>query len=837
LRLQAFDEQGAPLPISSYQKDEVFSFLLKQQKAVDTHTIWVSGKQSLEVVHRLLQAKRVLWKGRSLFYNPLLEAKAHLQAEVRQEGIFLSGGVEIGGIYYPSSSIDFLFEGTPLWGICKQIIFVLREVKKSGMLGIYPGDVLLTGAEKSKFLAYKEHPPDGFPEISWKGTCTLQAWPVLVLQDVHGAFANLWMDYGDRLVDMTEEGSFPGRNYEMERGWERDLLETGYQKKLTGSSHYYCPTDQVGKTMAFLWDLGWKIKDSKGRDIIRLSGKNLELSLQKERVIVRGTLQFDSYQADIKDFVGAFSRRETFVELTSEVVGWLGDKEFPSLMQDSDECFISKKSFGLLQAFTEEPGVHLDEPMRSLYERLQMIQESSPEEKPFSKELYPYQQRGRDWLIYLANNGFSGLLADEMGLGKTIQTLAFLSCRDFPDPVLVVVPASLLFQWKKEWEELLPSLPLYVHAGRERKNQEFLQECRAILISYTTLRLDQELFQSLRLSLVILDEAQGIKNPGSQLARVIGSLHSSMRLALTGTPVENRIEDLWSIFRFLEPELLGEKKDFQAAYQAAAADERYIVNIRKKLRPFLLRRGKEEIADQLPDKIEQTIFVEMSEEQREFYEQWLRKAKAGVLHKVYEEGGKARRMEILEAILRLRQIAVDPLLVDGEWQGSSAKKDRVLADLEEMITQGRKVLIYSQFTSMLAILRKEIQKLGWKYVYLDGETKNREEVVSAFQTDPSSQLLLISLKAGGVGLNLTAADYVLLLDPWWNEAVERQAMDRAHRIGRKNPVVARRYITSSSVEEKMMKIKEHKTGLAKGLLEDMQEATAWSFQELCDLLS
>jgi SNF2 family DNA or RNA helicase len=341
-----------------------------------------------------------------------------------------------------------------------------------------------------------------------------------------------------------------------------------------------------------------------------------------------------------------------------------------------------------------------------------------------------------------------------------------------------------------------------------------------ILTSYAILRQDQALFAEHYYECVILDEAQMIKNPESQVAQCAYGLQAKMKLALTGTPIENRWDDLWSLFYFLMPELLGDRKTFGAR----------VPFLKKKLRPFILRRTKEVVAKDLPEKVEQTVWVDMDEEQRQFYEEWLKKTKKGLT-------SASKRFEILEAILRLRQICCHPVLVDGSVPVPSAKLERLLLDVDTVVQEGRKALIYSPFVSMLHLVEKELKARGIKYVYLDGSSQDREAVVNRFQEDPGTQLFLISLKAGGVGLNLTAADYVFLFDPWWNNAVESQAIDRAHRFGRKETVIARRYVMATSIEEKIMHLKAHKASLSKGLFDFDQEIADLTMDDLYNLLS
>jgi SNF2 family DNA or RNA helicase len=404
---------------------------------------------------------------------------------------------------------------------------------------------------------------------------------------------------------------------------------------------------------------------------------------------------------------------------------------------------------------------------------------------------------------------------------------------------MIVVPTSLIFNWKKEIERFLPNYPITIHHGPKRA-QSIEAKPQLILTTYTTLRLDFALLSQLTYTCLIIDEAQAIKNANTQTSRAVSRLEAPFRLSITGTPIENNLSELWSHFHFLIPDLFGDESSFTAEIQAGMSDPRFLKRIKKKIRPFLMRRRKEEVAKDLPEKIEQTVWVEMNEGQRALYEQFLTGVRQNVLSKVSVDGVGKHRMEILEAIMRLRQICCDPLLVstdDGHEDRQSAKLDALMEDLETAIAEGRKVLVYSQFTSMLALISKQVQKRGWNYVYLDGSTQNREKVVTEFQENPGIPLFLISLKAGGIGLNLTAADYVFLYDPWWNNAVENQAIDRAHRIGRKDTVIAKRYIVAESIEEKMMKLKAAKSSLAAELFDDDSISTQLTSDDLLFLIS
>ncbi len=609
--------------------------------------------------------------------------------------------------------------------------------------------------------------------------------PSLVLKDRHGAFADLWVgDVAFHEISRPSEG---------ERGWEKDLLETGFMRKIVDSSHYYCPMDKVAKSISFLLEIGWEVRDHRGRRVVKQSGEEIDCSMEREVFIVKGRVKYSEHEIDLTKVVGAFNRRERFIELD---VGHVALVDFEHLGNEEmvDGAIRVKKSHLAVmdELFATALNIKRDPAMR--------IGAALPT-ADFKGILHPYQQEGVNWLSFLYTAGLSALLADEMGLGKTIQVLAFISTLKIDLPILIVMPTSLLFNWRREIEKFLPGIECYTHSGPERLKE--LPSKGIILTSYAILRTDFLVFKEF--SLIVLDEAQTIKNPDSQAAKCAYGLKGDFRLCMTGTPIENKFLDMESLFRFLLPELT--------------------IDTPKRVRPFILRRKKKDVAKDLPPKYEQTIYVEMGDVQKQMYDEWLVQTRA----RNFEN-----KIEIFEAILRLRQICCHPHLV-GETEVGSAKLERLMEDLEEISGQGNKVLVFSQFTKMLGLIKTEIEKRGWHYVYLDGRTKDREAVVEQFQEDKEIFIFLISLKAGGVGLNLSAADYVFIYDPWWNEAAENQAIDRAHRLGRSGSVIARRYVTALSIEEKIMGLKENKAKLFTDVLEF--EQVNLSLEDLYSFLS
>ncbi len=443
--------------------------------------------------------------------------------------------------------------------------------------------------------------------------------------------------------------------------------------------------------------------------------------------------------------------------------------------------------------------------------------------------LRDYQRQGVDWLVFLRRAGLGALLADDMGLGKTLQALCAIEGR-----TLVVAPTSVLHGWMREIERFRPSLAVSLYHGPGRQLDE---KAEVTITSYALLRQDVELLTKPTWDCVILDEAQAIKNPESQIARAAHRLDAKARFALTGTPVENRLDELWSQLHFLNPGLLGGRTDFRNRYARPIADGDQDVaeRLRQRIRPFLLRRLKADVAPELPPLSEIVLDCDLSEEERAVYDS----VRAATVKDVVERlraGGNV--MAALEALLRLRQAACHSSLVPGQASesGTSSKLETLFARLEEAVADGHKALVFSQWTSLLDLLEPGLRARGIDWLRLDGSTRDRGAVVNAFQSEDGPPVMLLSLRAGGTGLNLTAADHVFLLDPWWNPAVEQQAADRAHRIGQDRPVVLHRLIARNTVEEGILRLHARKRALADAALEDADGSSRLSRDELLELL-
>ena len=453
---------------------------------------------------------------------------------------------------------------------------------------------------------------------------------------------------------------------------------------------------------------------------------------------------------------------------------------------------------------------------------------------PLRENLRPYQVEGALWMLDRAHRQDAGLLADEMGLGKTVQSLAMLEA--MPGPHLIVCPSSLVWNWRSEAQKFTPSLRVLCIEGPQRVGLfARIAEHDIIITSYALLRRDVDLYSSMTFSTAILDEAQHVKNPDSQSARAVRTIRARARFILTGTPLENAIRDLWSLFAFLLPGYLGSAKDFQDRYEKPLAESgcaEIKSRLTRRIAPYMLRRRKADILKELPDKLEQIIEVEMTSSQKSAYTQLQIAARANV-DALREQPGAAR-MQVLTALLRLRQAACDLRLLGIDSEEPSAKLDALSELLNEASDGGHRTLVFSQFTSMLDLIAAKFETEGRTFCRLDGATRDRQSVVNRFQTDPNISVFLISLKAGGVGLNLTAADTVIHFDPWWNPAVEAQATDRAHRIGQTKVVTTIKLIARETVEARVLAMQLRK----KTLLSDLLEAgpSALSAEEFADLV-
>ena len=447
----------------------------------------------------------------------------------------------------------------------------------------------------------------------------------------------------------------------------------------------------------------------------------------------------------------------------------------------------------------------------------------------FKGNLRPYQKAGYNWFHFLKNYHFGGCLADDMGLGKTIQTLALLQKHKedteeggSKSTSLIIMPTSLIYNWLNEAKKFTPKLKLMVHTGTMRyKSPEVFGNYDVIVTTYGISRIDIDLLKSFFFDYIILDESQNIKNPSSKSYQCVRQLKSRFKLILSGTPVENSVNDLWTQMSFINPGLLGTQQYFQNEFVTPIEkkkDEDKARKLQAMIKPFVLRRTKEQVATELPPKTETLFYCQMSEEQSSVYEK-VKSEYRNELLKSLEDGTYAKtQIQVLQGLIKLRQIANHPAMIDSEYEGDSGKFENVVHTLANVLDGGHKVLIFSQFVKQLTIYREYFNTQNIPYAYLDGTTQNRGDIVKHFQEDEKTRVFLISIKAGGVGLNLTEADYVFILDPWWNPAVEQQAIDRTHRIGQTKNVFIYKFITKDSVEEKILALQQRKLNLSRALI-------------------
>ena len=482
-------------------------------------------------------------------------------------------------------------------------------------------------------------------------------------------------------------------------------------------------------------------------------------------------------------------------------------------------------------------SVSLDRKLAALNAKLSSFSEIKPvpTSKGFHGKLRHYQEDGVSWLNFLHEFELGGILADEMGLGKTVQTLAFFQhLRDkrgkkkVKKPVLIVAPTSVITNWNYEIKKFTPEMTVVMLHGPGRKALfEQVQDADIVLTSYALLRVDRYELERYEFSHIVLDEAQNIKNPQAATTKAAKAIRARHRLALTGTPTENRPMELWSIMDFLMPGYLGSYEFFRANIERPILEGGTSVNVAQllnaKTRPFILRRLKADVEKELPAKIESVLHVDMTPSQRQMYSQILNEVRPKVFDAIKKKGIQGASISILAALLRLRQVCNHPNSIEAfeDLEGYESGKFNLLKDLVvEALESGRKILLFSQFRGMLGIIRRWLEEIQVNHLYLDGATRNRQDLIDQFTTDESVRLFLISLKAGGSGLNLMAADTVIIYDPWWNPAVESQAVDRAHRIGQNKTVSVYRLVTEDSVEQKIMALKEKKSKLVDALVNE-----------------
>ncbi|MGV3599666.1 MAG: DEAD/DEAH box helicase [Dyadobacter fermentans] len=604
---------------------------------------------------------------------------------------------------------------------------------------------------------------------------------------------------------------------------------------------------QMPKSEAFGWLQGNAIALDKSGISVRqntadakryfLGYSSLDISIQEGRdwFDINAKVRFGEFEIpfiQLRNYI--LNRKKEFLLPSGEIAvipEWWFTKysEFFSFTEsshdDDDQLRLRMHHLALVQELKED-NLATAVISRKL-ENLRNFQQIEPAEAPnhFQGILRPYQKTGYDWLRFLKQYRFGGCLADDMGLGKTVQTLALLQSEKeggADRPSILIMPTSLLYNWQLEASKFTPDLRVLLYTGtnREKDTAQF-DHYDLILTSYGIIRLDIDLMEDYRFNYVILDESQAIKNPSSIITKAVRRLNSAHRLVLTGTPIENNTLDLWSQMSFVNPGLLGSQTFFRDEFQVPIekkGDEEKTKRLYNLIKPFILRRLKSQVATDLPEKVESIQYCDMSGEQEKAYEEAKAYYRNLILQSIDSEGMSKSQLVVLQGLTRLRQLANHPVMVDPEYAHDSGKFEDVLYKLQTVMSEDHKILIFSQYIKHLDLFRHYLDEKEINYAYLDGATRDRQEQVESFQNDENIKIFLISLKAGGLGLNLTAADYVFILDPWWNPAIEAQAVDRAHRIGQDRTVFTYKFITKNSVEEKILALQRSKKQLADDLI-------------------
>ena len=549
---------------------------------------------------------------------------------------------------------------------------------------------------------------------------------------------------------------------------------------------------------------------------------------------IRAIVRFGDFEIPFNELRKLINKKRREITLPNGEVAvipetWLTDyAELFAFMEEDEtgqQLKLRKHHLSLVQDLNN--GNLAQVTMDRKLQKLQGFEEIEDYQMPcgFKGELRPYQKAGYNWMRFLADYSFGGCLADDMGLGKTVQTLALLESQHNEgesSTSLLIMPTSLIYNWQIEAKKFTPNLKVLIYAGSQReKNAESFVNYDLVITSYGITRIDIEILKSFYFNYVILDESQAIKNPDSLIARSVLQLKSRHRLILTGTPLENSTMDLWSQISFINPGLLGHEKYFKNEFQLPIEKKQDVEKTRKLnviIKPFILRRQKSQVAKDLPEKIESIKFSEMTSEQAEKYDEVKSYYRNKILDTIERSGIKKSQLLLLQGLTKLRQIANHPKMVEDDFEGGSGKLEDITYMIESALSEGHKILIFSQFVKHLSIVKKYFDDQQMSYAYLDGATKDRQGQVDLFQKNKDIKLFLISLRAGGLGLNLTEADYVFLLDPWWNPAIEEQAVDRAHRIGQKKTVFTYKFIARNTVEEKILALQKNKLKLASDLI-------------------
>ncbi|MDD3805741.1 MAG: DEAD/DEAH box helicase [bacterium] len=838
-------------------------------KLVKDHCYYGFRGENIDIIIRALGGNGIYFgTEKSPLKTPLeifLEpATVQLEAKRVPEGLCLTGSALVGGCKLPlqsphtqiiSSKYAWLLSGSTLFTADKP---ELAEMLLKMQPIVIPEEDRLTFYQRYLGPLAESLNMDGDALPEWRD---IEAEPVprLYLYEDSGELgAELLFAYGEAevmyetkspscTVHALPDGSAmlrihrqPEQEQTIWKSLSKFGLKRGDAAQLFQLRKAVTPVDFICSYLPRLAASGFEVYGEENIDSIRINRNTPKISMVVSSEIdwfdLKTVVTFGDIELSLAEFRRALKKRERYVKLVDGSIGelpreWLERYRhiFELAEEDGGSLHLRKSQITLLEAALDQADeVQSDAEFKDRCGRLRGFTGIEPMALPsgFNGELRPYQKAGYDWLHFLHDYELGGCLADDMGIGKTVQALALLASLQESGQAqaasLIVMPRSLLTNWARGAERFTPELRILIHADGDRPDdQAHFDNYDLVLTTYGIMLRDEKMLRQYRFHYVILDESQAIKNPIALTSRATRHLICDHRLVLTGTPVENSTLDLWSQFAFLNPGMLGSLDYFRKELANPVERNRdgsAIKELRHLVYPFILRRTKKQVAEELPPCSECIVYCDMEPAQRKVYTLCRDKYRAYLLNMIETEGINNMRMKILEGLLRLRQICDHPVLADPGFKGGSVKMNVLLEAVETLREEGHKALVFSQFTRMLKEIEKELQARHIPYMYLDGRTTDRQERIDIFQKDPDIPLFLISLKAGGVGLNLTAADYVFHVDPWWNPAVERQATDRTHRIGQEKPVFVNKLVVRDSVEEKILLLQERKKDLVDKLI-------------------
>ena len=779
---------------------------------------------------------------------------------------------------YKGLRIDFMFKDAqvvsnqPAWLLLDEILYFFENNIEGKKLQPFLNKRFITipkATEETYFekfvapLIEKYHVyAEGFEII----TEQYDPIPVLEVVYVEGGISQLQLSfkYGPYNFPMNIErkvtvrvvktaDSYVFNRIKRKADWEKnklsELLKAGLKKINPHSYHLelskaheeedqsYGVINWVNEHLEELQNQGYEIVQSSGtkKFLFAVNKINFEISEKNDWFDINAIVYFGAHPVPFLALKQHILHKKREFPLPDGSIAIIPEQWFAKygslfiLSDGSKSIKLKKHHIGLLSDLGEDSLANVT--LNRKLEKLNDFENIADVRMPvnFNGDLRTYQKAGYNWFSFLREYNFGGCLADDMGLGKTIQTLALLQKlkEDNEEQAtmgtsLIIMPTSLIYNWLSEAQKFTPQLKIMAHTGTSRnKDISKFIDYDVVITTYGITRVDVSLLKDFYFNYIILDESQNIKNPSSKSFKSVRALKSKHRLILSGTPVENSVGDLWTQLTFLNPGLLGTQSYFNEEYVQAIErkkDEEKSRKLQAIIKPFVLRRTKEQVAEELPPKTEQIIYCSMSEDQAAYYEETKSAYRNDLLSSMDDGTYNKKQVQLLQGLTALRQLANHPVMIDKGYESDSGKFENVINTLDNVLKGGHKVLIFSQFVKHLSIFKDYLEKEQINFSYLDGTTKNRGEIVAEFQNDPALRVFLISIKAGGVGLNLTEADYVFILDPWWNPAVEQQAIDRTHRIGQEKKVFIYKFIAKDTVEEKILSLQNRKKKLASSLI-------------------